>query len=93
MSVENQLPLYHTNRYTADSACARCEGVVHHESWCATQNANSYYAFEAVLDPTQLSVGDELSLHALGVVWSTEKNSIKPRAPQRPSGRRTRSCD
>jgi hypothetical protein len=71
MSVENQLPLRHSNRYSADSACPYCDRVVRHESWCATQNANAYYAFEAVLDPTQLSVGDELSLHALGVVWTT----------------------
>jgi hypothetical protein len=73
MSVENQLPLPHSNQYNADSACAYCDGVVHHESWCATQNANAYYAFEAVSDPTQLSVGDELSLHALGVVWTTRR--------------------
>jgi hypothetical protein len=73
MSVENQLPLLHSNRYSADSACAHCDGVVYHEPWCAAQNANTYYAFEAVLDPTHLSVGDELSLHALGVVWTTER--------------------
>jgi hypothetical protein len=73
MSVENQVRLRHSNRYSADSACVYCDGVVHHESWCATQNANAYYAFEAVLDPTQLNVGDELSLHALGVVWTTQR--------------------
>lgn len=72
MSVENQLPLRHSNQYSADSACGHCDGVVRHESWCATQNANAYYAFEVVLDPTHLSVGDELSLHALGVVWTTQ---------------------
>ena len=86
MTVENQLPLRHSNRYSADSACAYCDGVVHHESWCAPQNANAYYAFEAVLDPTQLSVGDEVNLHALGVVWTT----VKPQASQ-PRARRTRS--
>ena len=51
MSVQNQVPWSHSNRYSADSACAYCEGVVRHESWCATQNANLYYAFEAVVDP------------------------------------------
>ena len=75
MSVENQLSLRHSNRYSAYSACAYCDGVVHHESWCATQNANTYYAFEAVLGPTQSKVGDEFSLHALGVVWTTQKIS------------------
>ena len=73
MSIENHLPLCHSNRYSADSACAYCDGVVYHEAWCATQNANAYYAFEAVLDPTQLSVGDEVNLLALGVVWTTVK--------------------
>ena len=87
MSVENQLPLRHSNRYSADSACANCDGVVYHEAWCATQNANAHYAFEVVLDPTQLSVGDELNLHALGVVWTT----VKPRASQQPRARRTKS--
>jgi hypothetical protein len=87
MTVENQLPLRHSNRYSADSACAYCDGVVHHESWCATENANAHYAFEAVLDPTQLSVGDVLKLHALGVEWTT----VKPRASQQPRARRTRS--
>jgi hypothetical protein len=73
MSVENQLPLRHSNQYSADLSRVYCDGVIHHESWCATQNANAYYAFEAVLDPRQLSFGDELSLHALGVVWATER--------------------
>lgn len=73
MAVQNQLPLRHSNRYSADSACPYCDGVIRHESWCATQNANAYYAFEAVSDPTRLSVGDELSLHALGVVWTTQR--------------------
>jgi hypothetical protein len=87
MTVENQLPLRHSNRYSADSACAHCDGVVHHESWCATQNANARYAFEVVLDPAQLSVGDEVNLHALGVVWTT----VKPRVSQQPRARRTKS--
>ena len=73
MSVQNQVPWCHSNRYSADSACAYCEGVVRHESWCATQNANAYYAFAAVLDPKQLNIGDELTLHALGVAWIADR--------------------
>jgi hypothetical protein len=72
MPVENQLALHHSNRYSADSACVCCEGVIRHESWCATQNAIVHYAFQAVLDPKQLSLGDELILHGLGVVWTAE---------------------
>lgn len=73
MSVQNQVPWSHSNRYSADSACPYCDGVVRHESWCATQNANAYYAFEAVLDPKRLSIGDELALHALGAAWTADR--------------------
>ena len=73
MPEQNDLPLRHSNQYSVDSACMHCDGIIRHESWCATQNANSYYAFEAALDPTQLSVGDEVTLHGLGVVWTTER--------------------
>ena len=69
MSVENQLPLRHSNRYSADSACLHCDGVIRHEPWCATQSPDVRYAFMALLDSNQLSIGDKLSLHALGVAW------------------------
>ena len=75
MPVQDQLPLHHSNKYSADLACKCCEGVIRHESWCATQSANVRYAYLAVLDPNQMSIGDELSLHALGVAWVAEKNS------------------
>jgi hypothetical protein len=82
MQVQNQPPLHHSNRYSAESACAHCEGVIRHESWCATQSATVSYAFLAVLDPNQLSLGDELILHGLGVIWTTEKLQAKRWRPR-----------
>jgi hypothetical protein len=72
MPAQNQLPLHYSNQYNAESACEYCDGVVRHESWCVTESANVHYAFQAVLDPNQLTVGDHLILHALGVAWRAE---------------------
>ncbi len=60
---------YHSNQYTADSACEHCSGVVRHEPWCITRNETVCYAYEAILDPGKLTLEDELILHALGVAW------------------------
>ena len=73
MPEQNDLPLRHSNRYNVDSACVHCDGAIRHESWCVKQNGDVYYAFQAVEDPSQLSPGDELMLHALGVAWTAER--------------------
>jgi hypothetical protein len=70
MRFAPQKSWYHSNRYTAASACEHCAGVVRHESWCVTQNTEVYEAYEAVVDPDKLSLKDRLILHALGVTWN-----------------------
>jgi hypothetical protein len=79
MSVQDQLPLPHGNQYAADAPCVHCEGVIHHESWCATHNACVHYAYEAVLNPNSLSLEDYLVLHALGVSWA--EGLVEPLEP------------
>lgn len=59
------------NPRTPDLACSHCAGVIAHEDWCVTSNAIVRYAYEAVL-AGRLNLGDELSLHALGVKWIRE---------------------
>jgi hypothetical protein len=81
MPTQNQLPWSHSNQYSADSACAHCEGVIRHESWCPAQNANVLYAYQAVSEPHLLSLGDQLILHALGVAWTRKKLRPKLRGP------------
>ena len=61
--------LYHSNRYTAESACEHCDGVIRHETWCITKNAAVVYAYRAVLNAETLSLQDQLILHALGAIW------------------------
>ncbi len=60
---------HHSNKYSADTACEHCEGVVRHEPWCITRSPEVLYAYGAVLDAEKLTEGDRLSLHALGVAW------------------------
>ena len=61
---------YHSNKYTADTSCEHCGGVVRHEGWCVTSNRAVAYAYSAVLDPGTLTLEDQLILHALGVAWA-----------------------
>jgi hypothetical protein len=70
MPVQSHFPSSHSNRYTADSACGHCHGAIRHEPWCITQNASVQYAYQALSDPSQLSPGDHLVLHALGAAWT-----------------------
>lgn len=60
---------YHSNQYSAKSACEHCGGVVRHEKWCITCDPEVQYAYEVVLDHEKLTLADRLILHALGVVW------------------------
>jgi hypothetical protein len=69
MPDDKATAIFHSNRYTAQSACEHCGGIVRHESWCITVDRTVYYAYEIVADSSKLSVGDALILHALGVIW------------------------
>jgi hypothetical protein len=59
----------HSNRYSTDTACEHCNGVIRHETWCITRSRLIRYAYQAVLDSSHLSEGDGIILHALGVRW------------------------
>jgi len=73
MSIPKESVRHHENQYSADSACAHCEGVIRHEPWCLTQNAGVRYAFQVAFYPNQLTLQDHLILHALGVAWNGDK--------------------
>jgi len=63
---------FHSNRYSADAACEHCQGIIRHESWCITRDPVVYYAYQIVVDPGQLTPGDALILHSLGVTWEAK---------------------
>jgi hypothetical protein len=69
MATEQATTWRHSNKYSADTACEHCEGVVRHEHWCITRSSEVLYAFQSVLNADHLSQGDKLILHALGVSW------------------------
>jgi hypothetical protein len=65
--------IFHSNRYHADAACSHCGGLIRHENWCITHNQQVFYAYEIVVEPQKLQLGDQLILHALGVNWIPEE--------------------
>lgn len=70
MPTSDRSNWYHSNQYSADSACEHCLGIVRHEPWCITRNRIVSYAYAALLDSDKLTTEDELILHALGVTWT-----------------------
>jgi len=73
MSDNNSDAVFHSNRYTAESACEHCAGIVRHEPWCITVDHIVYYAYEIVADPGKMTIGDVLLLHSLGVSWGANQ--------------------
>jgi len=73
MPIPKQTVWRRENQYSAESACAHCEGIIRHQPWCITQNADVRYAFQAALYPNQLTLQDSLILHALGATWNGKK--------------------
>jgi hypothetical protein len=63
-----QFTPYDSSQHSANPACSHCSGVNSHEPWCRAHNVFVEYAFLAVLN-NDLSIGDTLILHALGVKW------------------------
>lgn len=61
--------IFHQNRYCAEASCEHCGGVVRHESWCIIVNSLVYYAYQVVVEPSRLTLFDQLILHSLGVSW------------------------
>ncbi len=80
---------YHSNRYTAQSACEHCAGVVRHERWCITCNAAVRYAYGIILEPGKMTLSDRLILHALGAAWVANPctGACKPSSAERQESR------
>ena len=73
MLIPKQPVWRYDNQYSADLACKHCKGVIRHEPWCLTQNADVRYAFQVAFYPNHLTLQDHLILHALGVAWNDSK--------------------
>ena len=66
--------IYHSNKYHAAAACEHCEGIIRHERWCITVNANVLYGYSAVLDAANMSEKDHKWLNEMGVLWINIKS-------------------
>ncbi len=73
MSDDSGRCVFHSNHYTAQSACEHCQGIIRHERWCITVDRTVYYAYEIITDANKLTVGDAIILHSLGVLWANNK--------------------
>jgi hypothetical protein len=69
MSSANSTAWKHSSKYSAESSCKHCEGVIRHEPWCVTESQAVSYAYDILLDAGKLTLEDRLILHALGVAW------------------------
>ncbi len=67
---------YNSKHESPKSACALCEGVFAHESWCATRDPGASYAFQIVVDASKITPWDSLILHSLGVAWAGSIRSL-----------------
>ena len=72
---------FHLNRHNALSACEHCQGIIRHEPWCMFVAPAVLYAYEIVADPSKLTTGDALILHALGVAWDDKQASVSELIP------------
>jgi hypothetical protein len=60
---------YHSNAYSAESACKHCGEVIRHAGWCSAVNAAVRYAHQIAVRPETITPDDEMRLHAMGVAW------------------------
>jgi hypothetical protein len=77
MNSANSAAWKHTVKYSAESSCEHCDGVIRHEPWCLTVNESVLYAYTILLDPGKLTLEDRLILHALGVAWSNNSRTVR----------------
>ncbi|HZC23833.1 MAG TPA: hypothetical protein VE866_10890 [Candidatus Binatia bacterium] len=67
--MDNLDSIFYSKRNNPDSPCKFCHSIFDHAQWCATQNSTVLYAYQIVAESAQLTEGDSLVLHSLGVAW------------------------
>ncbi|MBV8631886.1 MAG: hypothetical protein JOZ83_13230 [Silvibacterium sp.] len=80
MNLQNNLRTQQVCLSDENTLCERCGGKVACEPWCETINDSVRYAHAVVLDANNLTPGDEIILHALGVRWTGRRNSTRRHA-------------
>jgi len=63
--MTNPNPAFHSNQ----DICCHCQGILEHEHWCPSREAKVRYAYEIARNGSQITLGDALILHSLGVAW------------------------
>jgi len=65
------MTIWHSNKYSLESSCEFCDGLVVHASWCIEKNRNVLDAYKMVFDGPEED--DEIRLRALGIHWTGKK--------------------
>jgi hypothetical protein len=73
MAKITQIPVRDSNPFFPSTTCECCENGLHHEPWCFTVNPATRYAYQIVLEPSELTELDRLILHSLGVIWGPNR--------------------
>ncbi len=76
---------HHSNPSSMHAVCEHCGNVLQHEAWCITRNTAVRYAFQIILEPSKLTIGDALILHSLGVTWVAKSGVRKSDTCSEPS--------
>ena len=79
--TDREVRWYQFTRYDALSACEHCEGVARHEPWCMFVAPIGSCACHIEVDPSKLTIGDALILHALGVAWDETHTGVSELIP------------
>jgi hypothetical protein len=61
--------IYHCNKYSADSACEHCGGIIRHAHWCIELNSHVRYAYAVVANPDVFNEADRKFLKLFGLKW------------------------
>jgi len=75
VATRQEVPGSHCNHYSEEGACEHCGGVIRHEGSCLIVNKVVYYAGDVVAGIRELTLHDQLVLHALGVSWDARPGS------------------
>ncbi len=79
--TDGQVRWYQFTRYDALSACKRCEAGTRHEPWCMFVAPIGSRACQIEVDPSTLTIGDALILHALGLAWDETQTGVSELPP------------
>ncbi len=79
--TDSQVRWYQFTRHDALSACKHCDEFARHDPWCMLVAPIGLCACHIQVDPSTLTIGDALILHALGLAWDEMQAGVSELIP------------